>query len=63
VLKIPSTSCAWSAPDVGGGFGVKQFHYGEEAVITWAAKRVGRPSNGCATARKAISPTATAATT
>src|SRR6059036_4203110 len=31
------------APDVGGGFGVKQFHYGEEAVITWAAKRVGRP--------------------
>src|SRR5207253_6974032 len=31
------------APDVGGGFGVKQFHYAEEAVVTWACRKVGRP--------------------
>ena len=43
VLKIPEQKMRVVAPDVGGGFGVKQFHYGEEAVITWAAKRVGRP--------------------
>ena len=29
------------APDVGGGFGVKQFHYAEEAVVTWAASKLG----------------------
>ena len=52
------------APDVGGGFGVKQFHYGEEAVITWAA-RSGRPAGqmGRRTAAKASSPTRTAAIT
>ena len=43
VLKIPQRKMRVVAPDVGGGFGVKQFHYGEEAVITWAAKLVGRP--------------------
>ncbi len=43
VLKIPEQKVRVVAPDVGGGFGVKQFHYGEEAVITWAAKKVARP--------------------
>ena len=43
VLKIPEQKVRVVAPDVGGGFGVKQFHYGEEAVITWAAKKVGVP--------------------
>jgi carbon-monoxide dehydrogenase large subunit len=43
VLNIPEQKMRVVAPDVGGGFGVKQFHYGEEAVITWAAKRIGRP--------------------
>lgn len=43
VLNIPQHKLRVVAPDVGGGFGVKQFHYGEEAVITWAAKRVMRP--------------------
>src|SRR3984893_6560489 len=43
VLNIPEQKMRVVAPDVGGGFGVKQFHYGEEAVITWAARRVGRP--------------------
>jgi aerobic carbon-monoxide dehydrogenase large subunit len=43
VLKIPEHKVRVVAPDVGGGFGVKQFLYGEEAVVTWSAKKVGRP--------------------
>jgi carbon-monoxide dehydrogenase large subunit len=43
VLNIPQHKLRVVAPDVGGGFGVKQFHYAEEAVVTWAAAKVGRP--------------------
>ena len=43
VLKMPEQKVRVVAPDVGGGFGVKQFHYGEEAIITWAAKKIGAP--------------------
>ena len=43
VLRIPQHKLRVVAPDVGGGFGVKQFHYAEEAVLTWAARRLGRP--------------------
>ncbi len=42
VLNIPQHKLRVVAPDVGGGFGVKQFHYAEEAVVTFAAKRLGR---------------------
>ena len=31
-----------AAPDVGGGFGYKGKHYPEEAVLAWAARRLGR---------------------
>jgi carbon-monoxide dehydrogenase large subunit len=31
------------APDVGGGFGVKITHYGEEVLAAWAARALGRP--------------------
>ena len=31
------------APDVGGGFGSKIYPYAEDAVIAWAAKKIGRP--------------------
>ena len=31
------------APDVGGGFGAKNFAYVEHALILWAARKVGRP--------------------
>jgi carbon-monoxide dehydrogenase large subunit len=31
------------APDVGGGFGVKLTHYGEEVLASWASSKVGRP--------------------
>ena len=41
VLNIPQHKLRVVAPDVGGGFGVKQFHYAEEAVVTFAARRLG----------------------
>ncbi len=43
VLKIPQHKLRVVAPDVGGGFGVKQFLYAEEVLLTWAAGKVGRP--------------------
>ena len=43
VLQIPEHKLRVVAPDVGGGFGSKIYHYAEEAVVTWAAKKVGRP--------------------
>jgi aerobic carbon-monoxide dehydrogenase large subunit len=43
VLKIPEHKLRIVSPDVGGGFGSKIPFYPEEAVITWAAKKVGRP--------------------
>jgi len=43
VMGIPEHKLRVVAPDVGGGFGSKIFHYAEEAIVTWAAKRVGRP--------------------
>ena len=43
VLNIPEHKLRVYAPDVGGGFGSKIYHYAEEALITWAAMKVGRP--------------------
>ncbi|MEM7746185.1 MAG: xanthine dehydrogenase family protein molybdopterin-binding subunit [Pseudomonadota bacterium] len=43
VLSIPEHKLRVVAPDVGGGFGSKIYHYAEEAFVTWAAKVVGRP--------------------
>ncbi len=43
VLGIPEHKLRVVAPDVGGGFGSKIFHYAEEAFCTYAAKVVGRP--------------------
>lgn len=43
VLQIPEHRLRIVAPDVGGGFGSKIFHYAEEAVMTWVAKQAGRP--------------------
>ncbi len=43
VLGIPEHKLRVVAPDVGGGFGSKIYHYAEEAIVTWAAKQVGRP--------------------
>ena len=43
VLQIPEHKLRVVAPDVGGGFGSKIFHYAEEAIVTWAAGKIGRP--------------------
>lgn len=43
VLGIPEHKLRVVAPDVGGGFGSKIFHYAEEAIVTWAARKIGRP--------------------
>ena len=43
VLGIPEHKLRVVAPDVGGGFGSKIFHYAEEAFCTFAAKAINRP--------------------
>jgi carbon-monoxide dehydrogenase large subunit len=43
VLGIPEHKLRVVAPDVGGGFGTKIFHYAEEAFCTFAAKALARP--------------------
>jgi carbon-monoxide dehydrogenase large subunit len=43
VMGIPEHKLRVIAPDVGGGFGSKIFHYAEEAIVTWASKKVDRP--------------------
>jgi carbon-monoxide dehydrogenase large subunit len=43
VLHIPEHKLRVVAPDVGGGFGSKIYHYSEEAIVTWASAKVRRP--------------------
>ena len=43
VLGIPEDRLRVIAPDVGGGFGSKLNVYGEEVLLSWLARRVGRP--------------------
>ncbi len=43
VLGLPEHKVRVVAPDVGGGFGSKIFHYAEEALMIWASQRVKRP--------------------
>ncbi len=43
VLHIPEAKLRVVAPDVGGGFGSKIFHYAEEAIVTWAAAKLKKP--------------------
>ena len=43
VLHIPEHKLRVVAPDVGGGFGSKIYHYAEEAIVTWAAGKLRKP--------------------
>ncbi len=43
VLGLPEHKVRVVGPDVGGGFGSKIYHYTEEALVTLAAKKTGRP--------------------
>ncbi len=40
---IPEHKLRVVAPDVGGGFGSKIFHYSEEVLVLWASRKVNRP--------------------
>ena len=43
VLGLPEHKLRVIAPDVGGGFGSKIFHYAEESIVTWASNQIRRP--------------------
>ena len=43
VFGIPQARLHVSAPDVGGGFGVKNGVYPEYIAVLWAARHLGRP--------------------
>ncbi len=43
VLQIPEHKLRVVSPDVGGGFGSKIYHYAEEAIVTVAAMKLGKP--------------------
>lgn len=43
VLGLPEHKVRVVGPDVGGGFGSKIYHYVEEALVTLAAKDLGKP--------------------
>jgi carbon-monoxide dehydrogenase large subunit len=43
VFRLPPERIQLAAPDVGGGFGMKNFLYPEWVLVLWAARRLGRP--------------------
>ena len=43
VFHMPPERIRVHAPDVGGGFGVKNFLYPEWVLLLWAARRLGQP--------------------
>ena len=42
-LGIPEHKLRVISPDVGGGFGSKIFHYPEEVIVPWVARKINRP--------------------
>src|SRR5436190_1730099 len=48
-LGVEPASVRFIAPDVGGGFGAKNFIYAEHILVAWAARKVGRPVKWVAT--------------
>ena len=48
-LGVPPAAVRFVAPDVGGGFGAKNFIYPEHVLMLWAARRIGRPVEWIAT--------------
>jgi len=43
IFKVAPERVRLHAPDVGGGFGMKNFLYPEWILLLWAARRLGRP--------------------
>jgi carbon-monoxide dehydrogenase large subunit len=52
-LKIPENKLRVISPDVGGGFGSKIFHYPEEVIVPWVARKINRPVKWVATRTEA----------
>jgi carbon-monoxide dehydrogenase large subunit len=48
-LGVEAASLRFVAPDVGGGFGAKNFLYVEHVLVAWAARKVARPVKWIAT--------------
>ena len=42
-LKIDGSRLRIIVPDVGGGFGMKNFAYPEHVLVLWVARKLGRP--------------------
>ena len=42
-LDVPDAAVRVVTPEVGGGFGIKNYIYPEQIAVCWAAKRLGRP--------------------
>ncbi|WP_313691853.1 xanthine dehydrogenase family protein molybdopterin-binding subunit [Halorarum halobium] len=49
VIGHPEHKLSITAPDVGGGFGSKIHHYGDEALVAWCSKLLERPVKWVAT--------------
>jgi len=43
IFHIPEAKLQVISPDVGGGFGMKGGAYGEDILVLWASKQIGRP--------------------
>ncbi len=54
VLQWPEHKVRVIAPDVGGGFGSKIFHYAEEFLVVWAARKLNRPVKWTSTRSEAF---------
>jgi carbon-monoxide dehydrogenase large subunit len=54
ILHVPERRIRVIARDVGGGFGMKGNVYPEEAIVLWAAHRVGRPVKWIPTRSEAL---------
>jgi aerobic carbon-monoxide dehydrogenase large subunit len=49
VFHVPENRVRVISPDVGGGFGLKGGTFPDDALVLWAARRVGRPVKWTAT--------------
>lgn len=54
ILHVPESRIRVVARDVGGGFGMKGNVYPEEAIVLWAARRIGRPVKWIPTRSEAL---------
>ncbi len=54
VFHVAESKIRVISPDVGGGFGMKANLYPDDALVLWAAKRVGRPVKWIATRSESL---------